>query len=353
MAAHLFKRLAAVDYIPGEDDVDPELLEEHAQQKGSEQDYRDSNSDSREGNHIMGGLISKEATELVRWADKGRAHVALKIAGTKTVIASWWDEHVSDAVDKGDLDPQDMHTSAYRYAATHRLLPLAPMGKKAARTARTAALEFVDPEGPEWYGFVEKLRGLPEGAQIQTKDGYTLTKSGDTFGDGDIMFMLQDFTGTAKDLLPPVAIKTATNEAFIGQQREDGSWMVQGVPEETAEATAESITDAPDGNTAEVIMAPDGDAARGLLHEHMQSKGVTPIETTPLTRATASTKHVLKAGKLYLQVTRTAAVILVEKQSQASRFNSKQAAILWKASESAMAVAGDEDIRVIALKQRC
>lgn len=278
---------AAVTNIPGETDVDPDLLEQTAADPNTQQDYRDSNADSRFGNRVTNvmGALAQDATELVRWAKDGRRHIALRVASTKRVVASWWDDHIDQALAAGDLDGEDMHTSAYHYAATKGLLPQASEGgkKHAALFNRAQTLTFVSPTAPEWKGFVDSLRHLPEGTKLQTMDGYTLCKDGETFGDGDILFALEDFTGSAQHLMPPMAIMASDDKTFLGQQREDGSWSVQEVPAETAEGAAEAITEAADGNKAQVIEAPDGEAARGELYEDMKSDGTTPAESTTFT----------------------------------------------------------------------
>ena len=276
-------RQAAVTNIPGETDVDPDLLEQTSADPNSRQDYRDSNQDSRFGDRVTNvqGSLAKEATELVRWAKNGRRHIALRVASTKQVVASWWDDHIDQALLSGELNGEDMHTAAYTYASAHGLLPQGIPGgaKHAALFNRVQALTFVSPTSPEWTSFVDSLRHLPDGTKLQTLDGYTLCKDGGTFGDGDISFALEDFTGSAQHLMPPMAIQAADKD-FIGQRREDGSWAVQEVSGEAAHQVAEEISEAPDGNKARVIRAPDGEAARGALHEDMQKEGITPAETT-------------------------------------------------------------------------
>ena len=349
--AELFKKKAVVDHIPGEDDVDPSILEEHPQGKEDERDYRDSNANDRYGNSITGSVIPKEATELVRWRDQGRSHIALKAAG-KTIV-SWWDEHVGAAIRRGELDPKDMHTSAYNYAAKHNLLRVPPGVKRAALFNHVRTLTFVDPESDAWAGFVEQLRNLPDGSTIQTQDGYTLTKDGNTLGDGDILFLLEDFEGAKDNLMPPMAVRQAAqgDKTFIGQHRQDGSWSIQEVSPEISDPEAREITQAPDGNKAQVILAPSGDAAKGMLYEDMTRKGVTPVETTDFARPTASL--VLKAGNSYLQVDEaTKQATLVEHQYQATRFASKTAAVMAKATEGVLAVAGLEHVRVIQVVPR-
>lgn len=289
--AKLFQRqnpvpvAAAVTHIPGEDEVDPDMLEQTAADPSSRQDYRDSNQDGRFGNrvtNVTSSVVPKEATELVRWAKDGRRHIALRVASTQKVVASWWDDHIDQALLAGDLDTGDMHTAAYTYAAKHNLLPAPVSPKAAALFNRVKALTFVSPLSPEWSSFVEQLRNLPDGSTIQTMDGYVLSKSGEAFGDGDISFLLEDFTGAAQHLMPDMAIKQAAadDKTFVGQQREDGSWSVQEVPAATAERAAEEITAAPDGNKAQVIEAQDGEDARGQLHTDMKAEGVTPAEST-------------------------------------------------------------------------
>ena len=355
--AELFKKKAVVDHIPGEDDVDPSLLEENPAEKGNTQDFRDSNQDERYGNRITGSRIPQASTELIQWRKGSRSHVALRAAGSHKTIVSWWDEHVTAAIEAGDLEVSDMHTSAYRYASTHKLLPPAPpvsVGKKAALFNRAQTLTFVDPESPEWSSFVEKLRHLPDGSTIQTQDGYTLTKNGDTIGDGDILFILEDFSGAKDNLMPPMAIRQAAagDQTFLGQHREDGSWSVQEVPEEGAEEAAQQISDAPDGNVAQVIQAPSGDDARGQLYEDMTSKGITPVDTTGFVRP-MSASLVLKAGSHYLHLDEARRVAtLVDKQTEATRFSSKTAAIMWKASEAVLAAAEHHDVRVVTLVKK-
>lgn len=342
--ADLFKRhQAAVTHIPDEGDVDPELLEQTPGQPSSKQDYRDSNQDDRFGNrvtNVTSSVLPKEATELVRWSEKGRAHVALKYAGAS--IVSWWDEHVDAAVTAGVLDPKDMHGSAYRYAAAKGLLPVQEplMGKKAALFNRVASLVFVDPEGPEWPAFVEKLKDLPQGAQIRTEDGYTLTKNGEFFEDGDMVLAIEDFQ-EAKDLLPGVAV-VASDKTFVGLHREDGSWSVRETEADRAESEAASITDAPNGAEAQVIKAPDGATAKGKLYEDMKDKKVTPAEKTDIVRPTASLRvsalpgHVLKIGDRYVHIepgqdpyVSATVARLVDKQSQATKFYDQNEAARW------------------------
>lgn len=210
--AKLFTRQAAVTHIPGKTDVDPDLLEQEAADPSSQQDYRDSNQDDRFGNrvtNVTGSVVPKEATELVRWAKDGRRHIALRVASSQKIVASWWNDHIDQALLSGDLEEQDMHTAAYNYAAKHKLLPeQQDLGsKRAALFNRVPTLAFVSPTSPEWAAFVEKLRNVPDGTKLQTLDGYTLCKDGDTFGDGDILFALEDFTGAAQHLMPPMAIR--------------------------------------------------------------------------------------------------------------------------------------------------
>lgn len=355
--AELFKKKAVVDHIPGEDDVDPSLLEENPADKGNTQDYRDSNQDERYGNHITGSLIPQDATELVRWRKGNRSHVALRTAGSHKTIVSWWDEHVTAAIEAGDLEVSDMHTSAYKYAADHHLLPQIPVnsvGKKAALFNRAQTLTFVDPESDAWAGFVDKLRHLPDGSTIQTQDGYTLTKNGDTIGDGDILFILEDFEGAKDNLMPPMAIRQAAqgDQTYLGQHREDGSWSIQEVPEEVAETKAEQITEAPDGNTAQVIVAPTGEDARGQLYKDMTSEGITPAETTEVVRPRAASL-VLKAGDNYLKLdSERHTATLVARQAEATRFASKTAAIMWKASEPVLTAAEHRNVRVVTLVKK-
>lgn len=357
--ASLFEKKAAVDYIPTEKDVDPELLEENpSQDKGNTQDYRDSNDEQRGStNGITGSVIAQVDTELIiRRLPAGRSHVALKLAGAKTVIASWWDEHVTAAIASGDLDPSAMHTSAYRYAAKHGLLPcITPtseltVGKKAALFNKPLTLTYVDPDGPGWAGFVEKLRNLPQGSKIQTQDGYVLTKDGNTFGDGDVLFALEDFDGAKDNLMPAMAIKQAAEDkTFVGQHREDGSWSLEQVDPLVGELQAEAIKDSPDGNDANLLTAPDGEAARLQLYEKMTAQGETPQEPTGIIRPTASV--VLKAGDNYLRIDKeTLTASLVVKQHEATKFATKQAAVVWKASSTVLEAAMDQDVRVITLK---
>lgn len=343
------QHLAAVTHIPDESDVDPELLEQTPGQPNSTQDYRDSNQDDRFGNRVTNtkgaAYVPKEATELVRWAEKGRAHVALKYAGAS--IVSWWDEHVTAAVDAGDLDPHDMHTSAYRYAEAKGLLPTPEpvQGKKAALLQRTAALIFVDPESPEWPAFVETLKTLPQGSKLKTEDGYTLTKNGDAFEDGDMIFMIDDFESAKDNFMPPVAV-VAKDKTFVGVHREDGSWSIRETEEGKAEAEATQVTDAPNGSKAQVITAPDGDTAKAKLHEDLKSKKVTPAEKTDLARPTASARtaglpsHVLKVGDKYVHLAPGADAYvaamdarLVDKQSQATKFYDQNEASRWAESK--------------------
>lgn len=216
--AKLFQRSAApvqaaVTHIPGESDVDPDVLEQTAADPSTGKDYRDSNQDDRFGNrvtNVTGSLApGQEHTELVRWAKDGRRHIALRMASTKQVVASWWNDHIDQAILSGDLDPEDMHTAAFNYASKHGLLPKQlpnVEGKQAALFNRAPVLTFVSPTSPEWDAFVEQLRDLPDGMTLKTQDGYTLTKEGDTFGDGDILFALEDFHGAAQHLMPPMAI---------------------------------------------------------------------------------------------------------------------------------------------------
>lgn len=344
--ADLFKRhTAAVTHIPDESDVDPELLEQTPGQPNSTQDYRDSNQDDRFGNRVTNtkgaSVVTQADTELVRWAEKGRAHVALKHAGAS--IVSWWDEHVGAAVDSGDLDPKDMHGSAYRYAAAKGLLPIpeAPVGKKAALLTRVASLIFVDPESPEWPAFIETLKSLPQGAQIKTEDGYTLTKSGDFFEDGDMVLALEDFQEAKDILLPPVAV-VAADKTFVGQHREDGSWSVRETDASTADAEAKAITDAPNGTSAKVITAPDGAAAKHQLHKDLKG---TPAGKTDFVRPTASLRvaglpaHVLKIGDRYVHLEPqqfTTEAKLVDKQSQATKFYDQNEASRWAESKAVL-----------------
>ena len=223
--------------------------------------------------------------------------------------------------------------------------------KKASLSDKALILEYVDPTSPAWSGFVEKLRSLPDGSKIQTKDGFTLTKDGNTFGDDEVMFLLDDFDGAAKELLPPVAIRQAGDQSFLGQQREDGSWSVQNVDPLKAEALAEKITDAPDGNKAKAFRAPNADEAAGQLHENMKKDHITPVEPPGPIRPIA---HVLKAGNLYIRVDSvTATGKLVDKQCLATKFTSKRAAIVWKASDVVAQLVPESDVHVISLKQRC
>lgn len=267
--AELFrKKISSVTYLPGEGDIDPDLLEETKQQTDTGKDYRDTNASDRSNVSVIG----KDQTELVRWVKGGRAHVALKAGAT--IIASWWDEHVQDALKHGDLDVKDFHGSAYRYAQVHNLLP------EVTKTVHLhAALfepwVFASPTGPDWPSFLNKLKTLPEGGEILTEDGYTLTKTGDSFVDGDICFSLTDLEDPeVLRSLPPVAIK----------------------------------------------------------------------------QASLAKRHVLKAGASYLWVDKgTGAVALVPHQCQATRFASKQDAVLGKASHEVVAATEGLDVRVVTL----
>ncbi len=270
--AELFqKRVSSVTYLPGEDDVDPSLLEETKQQGEREKDYRDTNADDRANISVIG----KDQTELVRWVKGGRAHVALKVAGEATILASWWDEHVQDALRRGDLDAQDLHGSAYRYAQAHQLLPRAAT-KAHVRAALFEPRTFVDPASPEWAPFLVKLASLPDGAEILTEDGYTLTKTGEAFVDGDICFGLHDLKDPeVLKSLPPVALKQASPGAK---------------------------------------------------------------------------KHILKAGSSYLWVDhKTGAAALAPHQYQATRFASKQDAVLGKAAHGVVAATEGLDVRIVTL----
>lgn len=287
--AKLFQRLqpvtAAVTSIPGEDEVDPDMLEQTTADPSTRQDYRDSNQDGRFGNrvtNVTSSVVPKEATELVRWAKDGRRHIALRLASTQKVVASWWDDHIDQALLSGDLDASDMHTAAYTYAAQHNLLPAPSSPKAAALFNRVKALTFVSPLSSEWSSFVEQLRNLPDGSTIQTMDGYVLSKSGEAFGDGDISFILEDFTGAAQHLMPDMAIKQAAGDkAFVSQQAEDGSWSVEEQPAEVAEQMAEGINESPTPTEAQVIEAPDATSAKEQLQEDMTSKGLEPADPIP------------------------------------------------------------------------
>lgn len=267
--AELFrKKTSSVTYLPGEGDVDPDLLEETKQQQDGGKDYRDTNVADRSNISVVG----KDQTELVRWVKGGRSHVALKVGSD--IIASWWDEHVQDALKRGDLDVKDLHGSAYRYAQVHKLLPEATKSAN-VRAALFEPRVFVSPQGPDWPGFLNKLKGLPEGGEILTEDGYTLAKTGNSFVDGDICFSLTDLEDPeVLRSLPPVAIKQ--------------------------------------GSTGK--------------------------------------RHVLKAGASYLWVDhKTGAAALVAHQCQATRFASKQDAVLGKASHEVIAATEGLDVRVVTL----
>ena len=148
--AHLFqRRQAAVDFIP-EDNTDPDQHGyrqdiQDSQDAKTDQEYLESNQGIQQMGQetaVIGSVLSKEATELVHWAKGSRAHVALKVAGTDVVIASWWDEHVASAIEHGDLEAYDLHTSAYRYAAKYQLLPEDTIGKKATLVRSPTAGRF-------------------------------------------------------------------------------------------------------------------------------------------------------------------------------------------------------------------
>lgn len=55
-------------------------------------------------------------THVETWFERDRAHVALYDSQTQALLAEWWDDDVTQALEDGFLDARDYHRSAYEYA---------------------------------------------------------------------------------------------------------------------------------------------------------------------------------------------------------------------------------------------
>lgn len=71
-------------------------------------------------------VISIDSTECRTWFERDRQHVNLINKLTDQTIIEWWDESVSEVIEDGFLNPQDYHSSAYEYARSVGMLPVAP-----------------------------------------------------------------------------------------------------------------------------------------------------------------------------------------------------------------------------------
>jgi hypothetical protein len=64
-----------------------------------------------------------EDTELEKWFERNRSHVALRDKKTGETIIEWWDDDFAAAVEYGFLDPRRLHRSAYDYAKHMGVIP--------------------------------------------------------------------------------------------------------------------------------------------------------------------------------------------------------------------------------------
>ena len=262
-------KIADVDHIPGEDDVDPEVLERKDPQTDRfGQDYRDSNSDSGSSS-ITGSTQSlKQSFVLAHWRHVDGEHILLKNAATEATICEWHGATASRALSDGTLDRDDMHGSAVRFA------------KKAGLIVRRALeASYVDPSNtPAWEGFLKAAKTASVGSGLVTEDGASLTKmAGDRWrSKWGTTFLLADLQNARAMGLPAMRIAEA-EKSFVGQHKDDGSWTVKEV-ETAPEATAAEVSEAPDGNKGHALKAPDAEAAAEKLHDHMKSDGVKPVD---------------------------------------------------------------------------
>jgi hypothetical protein len=60
--------------------------------------------------------VSIGDTEVDKWFERDRAHVALLNKKTGDTLIDFWDEDVSGLVEDGFLNPRDWHGSLYAYA---------------------------------------------------------------------------------------------------------------------------------------------------------------------------------------------------------------------------------------------
>ena len=116
-----------------------------------------------------------------------------------------------------------------------------------------------------------------------------------------------------------VQVKTGAraDKSFVGQHRDDGSYVIEEVPESEAEVTAKNITEAPDANRAHVLRAPDAEAARGKMYDKMKSRGIEPASRDLVFSPTAS--YVVKSGSRYFKFAGSKAVI-VGSEEEATKF---------------------------------
>jgi len=64
-----------------------------------------------------------DATELLTWFERDRAHIELRNKLDDSTIVEWWDEDVAKAIEDGSLNPRDYHSTAYEYADVCGMLP--------------------------------------------------------------------------------------------------------------------------------------------------------------------------------------------------------------------------------------
>lgn len=60
--------------------------------------------------------VSIGDTEVDKWFERDRQHVALLNKNTGDTLLDFWDEDVSGLVEDGFLNPRDWHGSLYAYA---------------------------------------------------------------------------------------------------------------------------------------------------------------------------------------------------------------------------------------------
>jgi hypothetical protein len=68
------------------------------------------------GEPVATPLPNFAETHVETWFERDRAHVALYDSRTQDLIAEWWDEDVTQAIEDGFLNARDYHRSAYEYA---------------------------------------------------------------------------------------------------------------------------------------------------------------------------------------------------------------------------------------------
>ena len=62
--------------------------------------------------------VSIDDTEVEKWFERDRQHVALMNKKTGATLIEFWDDDVSELVQDGFLNPRDWRGSLYTYAIT-------------------------------------------------------------------------------------------------------------------------------------------------------------------------------------------------------------------------------------------